>query len=93
MTNTVLLDNVTHKGLRVRTGYSAGFGDNINLALVFPTEFVFVQREYPILFRRDAKGEFQAVALLGWTRPRTCSWTDPAGTRVTCRPSSSAARS
>lgn len=65
MTNTVLLDNVTHKDLRVRTGYSAGFGDDINLALVFPTEFVFVQREYPILFRRDAKGEFQAVALLG----------------------------
>jgi hypothetical protein len=65
MTNTVLLDNVTHKDLRVRAGYSAAFGDNINLALVFPTEFVFVQREYPILFRRDAKGEFQAVALLG----------------------------
>lgn len=65
MTNTVLLDNVTHKDLRVRTGYSAGFGDNINLALVFPTEFVFVQREYPILFRRDGNGEFQAVALLG----------------------------
>jgi hypothetical protein len=65
MTNTVLLDNVTHKDLRVRTGYAAGFGDNINLALVFPTEFVFVQREYPILFRRDAKGAFQAVALLG----------------------------
>jgi SapC len=65
MTNTVLLDNVTHKDLRVRTGYSAAFGDNINLALVFPTEFVFVQREYPILFRRDAQGEFQAVALLG----------------------------
>jgi hypothetical protein len=65
MTNTVLLDNVTYKDLRVRTGYSAEFGDNINLALVFPTEFVFVQREYPILFRRDANGEFQAVALLG----------------------------
>lgn len=65
MTNAVLLDNVTHADLRVRTGHSAEFGDNINLALVFPTEFVFVQREYPILFRRDANGEFQAVALLG----------------------------
>ena len=68
MTNTVLLDNVTHADLRVRTGHGAEFGDNINLALVFPTEFVFVQREYPILFRREASGALQAVALLGLDR-------------------------
>jgi len=65
MTNAVLLNNVTHKDLRVRTGYSAEFGDSINLALVFPTEFAFVQREYPILFRRDSKDDLQAFALLG----------------------------
>lgn len=65
MTNAVLLDNVSHKDLRVRTGYSAEFGDNINTALIFPTEFTFIQREYPILFRRDSAGEFQAIALLG----------------------------
>lgn len=65
MTNAVLLDNVSHKDLRVRTGYSAEFGDNINTALIFPTEFTFIQREYPILFRRDPRGEFQALALLG----------------------------
>ena len=65
MTNTVLLDNVTHKDLRVRTGHSAEFGDDVNLVLVFPTEFVFLQREYPILFSKDPKGEYQAVALLG----------------------------
>jgi len=65
MTNAVLLENVTYKDLRVRTGYSAEFGDNINMALVFPTEFSFVQREYPIVFRKDTKGELQAFALLG----------------------------
>ena len=65
MTNAVLLENVTHKDLRVRTGYSAEFGDNINMALVFPTEFAFVQREYPIVFRKDTKSELQAFALLG----------------------------
>jgi SapC len=65
MTNTVLLDNVAHKDLRVRTGYSAEFGDNLNHALIFPTEFVYVQREYPILFRKDTNGDLQAVALLG----------------------------
>jgi hypothetical protein len=65
MTNAVMLDNVTHKDLRVRTGYSAEFGDNINLAPVFLTEFAFVQREYPILFQKDSNGDFESVALLG----------------------------
>lgn len=65
MTKTVLLDNVRHKDLRVRTGYSAEFGDNVNSALVFPTEFAYVQREYPILFRKDPAGDLHAVALLG----------------------------
>lgn len=65
MTNAVLLDNVTHKDLKVRTGYAAEFGDNINLVQVFPTEFAFVQREYPILFRKGVSGDLEAVALLG----------------------------
>jgi hypothetical protein len=65
MTRTVVLDNIAHKDLRVRTGYAAEFGDNVNQVLVFPTEFIYVQREYPILFRRDSGGRFQAVALLG----------------------------
>jgi hypothetical protein len=65
MTKAEFLNNVAHKDLRVRTGYSAEFGDSVNTALIFPTEFVFVQREYPILFRKDANGEFQSIALLG----------------------------
>ncbi len=65
MTNTVLLDNVSHHDLKVRTGHSANFGDAINMAMVFPTEFPYVQREYPILFRRESNGDFQAVVLLG----------------------------
>jgi len=65
MTNAVLLDNVAHKDLRVRTGYSAEFGDNINLAPIFPTEFAFAQREYPIVFRKDPNGVLEAVVLLG----------------------------
>lgn len=65
MTNAVLLDNVSHKDLKVRTGYSAEFGDNINMATVFPTEFAMVQREYPILFRRGSNGLLEAVVLLG----------------------------
>lgn len=76
MTNAVLLDNVTHKDLKVRTGYAAEFGDNVNLALVFPTEFAFVQREYPILLRHDGQGGFEACALLGFDKGENLFLTD-----------------
>ena len=49
----VMLNNVAHKEMRVITRYSAEFGDNVATAMVVPTEFVHVQREYPIFFRRD----------------------------------------
>ncbi len=68
MTNRVLLNNVDHADLRVIAGHGARFGDTINLALVLPTEFEEVQREYPILLRRDPNGDYQAVALLGLDR-------------------------
>jgi hypothetical protein len=68
MANTVLLNNVDHHDLRVVTGHGAEFGDSVNQVLIFPTEFEAVQREYPIFFRQDASGEFQAVALLGLDR-------------------------
>ncbi|MBI1365439.1 MAG: peptide ABC transporter permease [Alphaproteobacteria bacterium] len=65
MSNKALLNNVDHANLKVRSGYSAEFGDNVNQALIFPTEFAEIQREYPIFFRKDANGAFQSVALLG----------------------------
>jgi hypothetical protein len=68
MANPVLLDNITHKNLRVRLQYGAAFGDNVGTMLAFPTEFADLQREYPIFFRRDANGDFFAVALLGFAR-------------------------
>jgi len=67
MTNHVLLDNVAHKDLRVRTQFGAAFGDNVGSVPTFPTEFADVQREYPIFFRRDKNGDFYAVALLGFS--------------------------
>jgi hypothetical protein len=68
MTRRVLLNNVDHADLRVVTRHGPEFGDSVNQVLVFPTEFDALQREYPILFRRDARGEMQAVALLGLDR-------------------------
>ena len=66
--NRVLLNNVDHADLRVIAGHGAAFGDAINQTLVLPTEFEAVQREYPILIRKDAAGAYQAVALLGLDR-------------------------
>lgn len=69
MTQSVLLDNVKHHDLKVRTDYAAEFGDGVNQVLVFPSEYQHLQREYPILFFRDNdSGEYQSVALLGLDR-------------------------
>ncbi|MDF0489139.1 SapC family protein [Sphingomonas sp. H39-1-10] len=68
MTGPVLLDTIAHADLRVAIGYAARFGDAVNECAIFPNEFDDLQREYPILFRKDADGAFQAVALLGFDR-------------------------
>lgn len=68
MTNHVMLNNVTHKDLRVLTRFGAEFGDNVGTVLTFPTEFGDMQREYPIFFRKDPAGEFHCIALLGFSK-------------------------
>lgn len=65
MTNRALLNNIDHANLKVIARHDAAYGDSVNLALIFPTEFAEIQRDYPILFRKNANGAFQAVALLG----------------------------
>ncbi|WKL57034.1 SapC family protein [Asticcacaulis sp. ZE23SCel15] len=65
MRQPVLIDNVEHHDLKYISGHAPAFGDSVNQAPVFPTEFADIQREYPIFFRRDDKNNFYAVALLG----------------------------
>lgn len=65
MTRTALLNNVEHHGLKVAVGHGREYGDSVNQTMVFPTEFAEIQREYPILFRKNEAGEFYAIALLG----------------------------
>lgn len=65
MTNKVLLNNVDHAELKLTLRHGAEFGDCVNQMLVFPTEFEELQREFPILFRKDESGDFQSIALLG----------------------------
>ena len=61
-----LLNNITHKDLRVSTRFGTEFGDNLGMVQAFPTEFAELQREYPIFFRKDEAGEWMSVALLGF---------------------------
>ena len=62
-----LLDNVTHKDLRVVTRFGPEFGDDIGMVPAFPSEYAELQREYPIFFRKDRdNGQWQSVALLGF---------------------------
>ena len=65
MAGPVLLNNVDHRDVRVRTGHSAAYGDATNMVRVFATEYEQLQREYPILLRRDEDGQLHAAALLG----------------------------
>jgi len=68
MANHQLLDNVTHKDLKVITDRSAWYGDDVASAGVFPLEFRRAQAEYPIAFRKnEATGFFEALALFGFT--------------------------
>jgi hypothetical protein len=66
MTKRVILNNVDHQNLRVISKHGESFGESVNIAPIFPTEFTDAQRDFPILFRKDPEsGDFQAVVLLG----------------------------
>lgn len=67
MTN-VLLNNVDHHDLRVITRHGPEFGDAVSQMMVFPTEFEWLQREYPIVLRKSSEGPLRPVALLGLAR-------------------------
>lgn len=69
MTNNVLLNNVSHQDLKVIARFGAEFGDNIGSVLAFPTEFVELQKEYPILFRKESEtNKYKATVLLGFNQ-------------------------
>jgi hypothetical protein len=65
MARPVLLNNIDHQHLRLVTGFGETYGDAVNQTTVFPTEFEALQREYPILFRRNEAGLFRSIVLLG----------------------------
>ena len=68
MSNYKALDCVAHQNLKVRNQFGEAFGDNINHALVFPTEFETLHREYPIFFRHSATSGYYAICILGFDK-------------------------
>ncbi|MDO6693033.1 SapC family protein [Aliiglaciecola sp. 3_MG-2023] len=66
MAKHVLLNNVHHKNVRVLAHYAKEFADDVASVLVFPPEFVELQKEYPIFFQLDKQTiKYQCVAILG----------------------------
>ena len=63
-----LLNNKKHKELRVFADKISTVGCQFGNAMIMPSEFGPVQREYPILFRKDLEtGLFYASAMLGFS--------------------------
>lgn len=67
MPNHQLLDNITHKDLKINRRFSRRCGYDYNVARVFPAELSVAQREYPLFFLKDPQtGDFETVAMLGF---------------------------
>ena len=56
-----------HKTFGYVEKYGAEYGHQVGAVMILPTEFSKVQREHPILFRKDSEtGSLFPVALLGF---------------------------
>jgi hypothetical protein len=77
MSNHVLLDNRSHRELRVSTALREGRGYDANVARVFPSELRQLQLEYPLFFVRNSDtGLFETIALLGFDEGENLFLTD-----------------
>ena len=66
MTRPALLNNVTHRHVRVHTERSAAWGDARSSCLALPAEFRQLQAHFPIVFQHgEGDAGFQPVALFG----------------------------
>jgi hypothetical protein len=70
MARHVQLNNIDHRDLRIAAGRGAALGDDVAFAPTFPAEFRNLQAHYPIVFRKDANGTLQPIALLGFEEGR-----------------------
>lgn len=77
MSSPTLLDNVTHRDLRVRPERSAALGDARHYALALPAEFRHLQAHFPIVFQH-VEGDigFQPIVLFGLQEGQNLFLTD-----------------
>ncbi|MFT4993220.1 MAG: hypothetical protein ACI965_000238 [Paraglaciecola sp.] len=62
-----LLDNVSHKDLRIITEHKPEYGDTASYTTVFVSELRDVQGHYPLFFRKNSEtAQFEAIALFGF---------------------------
>lgn len=67
MPDNALLNNVTHKDLKIIVKRGAEYGDDIWHAPIVPREFRQIAATYPIVFRKvSSTNQFEAVALFGF---------------------------
>jgi len=64
----VLLDNVTHKNLKIITDRGENYGDAVGYVPIIPWEFRKAVGDYPIVFRKNSSGQFESVVLLGFNQ-------------------------
>ena len=70
MARHVQLNDIDHKHLRIDTRHGATLGDDVAFVPTFPAEFRNIQAHYPIVFRKDANGALQPIAVLGFQEGR-----------------------
>ncbi|OZY86018.1 hypothetical protein CBP51_03030 [Cellvibrio mixtus] len=61
-----VLNNISHKDLRVITRRGADLGDAVGGCAVYPTEFNELQKYYPILFQKNENSGWLAIVLFGF---------------------------
>lgn len=77
MTRPALLDNLTHRELRVHTERSAALGDARQSVLALPGEFRHLQAHFPIVFQLvEGDSGFQPIALFGLEEGQNLFLTD-----------------
>jgi hypothetical protein len=64
-----VLNNIAHEHLRVNSTFAAELGDNVVSTLTYFTELADVQKEYPILCRKNPETDaYQAVVFFGFQK-------------------------
>lgn len=67
MKNTKVLNNIEHADLRIDTRKKMEYGDSVGGSIIFPSEVLAAQKEYPIFFQKSSEtGEFQMIVLFGF---------------------------